>query len=112
MTASGSSESSSTGNGKGALNWPTVALIIASGGVNLLGTHTGNVEITAEQREGLRQMRDLHSEIDDFKRWQRQAGDNQQQMMQNDSKLLTEVHRIAVRLERLKNLDQERGAPQ
>jgi len=70
------------------------------------------VEITAEQREGLRQMRDLHSEIDDFKRWQRQAGDNQQQMMQNDSKLLTEVHRIAVRLERLKNLDQERGAPQ
>jgi len=112
MTEKNNSGSLNTGNGKGALNWPTVALIIASGGVNLLGTHTGNVEITAEQREGLRQMRDLHSELDDFKRWQRMAGDNQRQMMENDSKLLGEVHRIAVRLERLKNLDQERGAPQ
>jgi len=94
------------------LNWPTVALIIASGGVNLLGTHTGNVEITQEQREGLRQMRDLHAEIDDFKRWQRLAGENQQQMMKNDSKLLEEVHEIAVRLDRLKSLDQMRGMPQ
>ena len=98
-------------NGKG-LNWPTVALIIASGGVNLLGTHTGNVQITEEQRAGLRQMADLHNELDDFKRWQRVAGENQQLMMKNDSRLLEETHEIAVRLDRLKALDQMRGAPQ
>ena len=94
------------------LSWPTVALIIASGGVNLLGTHTGNVEITSEQRAGLRQMADLHAELDDFKRWQRVAGENQQAMMKNDSRLLEEVHEIAVRLDRLKTQDQMRGAPQ
>ena len=95
----------------GQLNWPTVALIIASGAGNLLTTQHGNVTITAEQQEVYRQVRDLHRELDDFKRWQRQAGDNQQQMIQNDSKLLAEVHRIATRLDRLKTLDQERGAP-
>src|SRR5215475_6917213 len=84
------------------LNWPTVALIIASGGINLLGTHTGNVQISEEQRQGLRQLRDLHSELDDFKRWQRQAGENQQQMMQNDSRLLEEVHQIVKRLDQWK----------
>ena len=111
MTEKDNSGSLNTGNGKN-ISWPVVALVALTGGGNWLATHSGNVEITAEQREGLRQMHDLHSEIDDFKRWQRMAGDNQRQMMENDSKLLTEVHRIAVRLERLKNLDQERGAPQ
>src|SRR5215472_18955437 len=113
MTANVNSVSSSTGsNGKGELNWPTVALIIASGAGNFLTTQHGNTTISAEQQEVYRQVRDLHRELEDFKRWQRQAGDNQQQMMQNDSKLLVEVHRIAIRLERLKNLDQDRGAPQ
>jgi|SRR5215469_932758 len=102
----------SNGNEKAGLNWPTVALIIASGGANLLGTHTGNVQLGEEQRQGLRQLRELHSELDDFKRWQRQAGENQQQILKNDSHLLEEVHEIAVRLDRLKNLDQMRGAPQ
>ena len=106
------SEESKNGNAKAGLNWPTVALIIASGGANLLGTHTGNVQISEEQREGLRQLRDLHSELDDFKRWQRQAGENQQAMMKNDSRLLEEVHQIAIRLDRLKTQEQMRGAPQ
>jgi len=99
------------GSEKAALSWPTVALIIASGGVNLLGTHTGNVQISEEQRQGLRQLRDLHSELDDFKRWQKMAGENQQEIIKNDSRLLEEIHQIAVRLDRLKTLEQMRGAP-
>lgn len=93
------------------LDWPTVALIIASGAGNFLTTQHGNVTISAEQQEGLRRIRDLHAELDDFKRWQQQAGDNQRKMMENDSRLLQEVHEIATRLDRLKNLDQMRGAP-
>lgn len=94
------------------LSWPTVVLILATGAGNLVTTHSGNVQISDEQRQGLRQLRELHSEIDDFKRWQTAAGDNQRHMMENDSRLLEEVHRIAVRLDRLKSQDQERGAPQ
>jgi len=96
----------------GQLNWPTVVLILASGAGNFFTTQHGNTTISAEQQEGLRRIRDLHSELDDFKRWQQSAGDNQRRMMENDSKLLEEVHRIAVRLDRLKTLDQDRGAPQ
>jgi len=98
-------------NGKAALSWPTVALIIASGGLNLLGTHQGNTQLSGEQQEGLRRIRELHSELDDFKRWQDQALDNQQRMLQSDSKLLAEIHEIAVRLDRLKTQEQMRGAP-
>jgi len=88
-----------------------LALILLTGGTNLLTTHQGNVQISDEQREGLRQLRDLHSELDDFRKWQRQAGENQQQLIQNDSRLLNEIHEIAVRLDRLKTQDQMRGAP-
>src|SRR5215471_6384070 len=108
MTANGSDASST---GKGALNWPTVALIVATGAGNLFTTQHGNVTISAEQQEGLSRIRELHSEIDDFKRWQNQAIENQNDMMKNDTRLLEEVHQVAVRLDRLKNLDQMRGAP-
>jgi len=106
------SEAGKNGSEKAALSWPTVALILASGGVNLLGTHTGNVQLGEEQRQGLRQLRELHSELDDFKRWQKMAGENQEQILKNDSRLLEEVHEIAVRLDRLKTQGQMRGMPQ
>lgn len=95
----------------GGLNWPTVVMILASGAGNFFATHQGNTAIGYEQQEAMRKIRELHDEIDDFKSWQRKAGENQQQMMANDSKVLAEVHAIAVRLDRLKDLDQMRGAP-
>jgi len=110
MTENGSA-SSNTGNAKAGLNWPTVVMILASGAGNFFATHQGNTALSFEQQEGLRNIRELHSELDDFKRWQQKAGDNQQQLMANDSHLLSEVHAIAVRLDRLKTLDQQRGAP-
>jgi hypothetical protein len=103
---------STNGNGKAPLNWPTVVLILFTGGANLIGTHSGNAGLSAEQQEGLRRIRELHNELDDFKRWQQQASDNQRKMIENDSKLLEEVHRIAVRLDRLKSIDEMRGVPE
>jgi len=94
------------------LNWPTVALILASGAGNFFATHQGNTAMSAEQQEALRKIRELHSELDDFKRWQDKALENQNDMMRSDTKLLDEIHKIVMRLDRLKSYDQERGAPQ
>ena len=94
-------------NGSG-LSWPTVVLILATGAGNLVTTHQGNMQITEEQREGLQKIRQLHNDLDDFKRWQRQASENQQTILANDSRLLEEVHRIAVRLDHLKILEQQK----
>ena len=104
-------ENQSAANGMKQLNWPTVILILVSGGGNWLATQHGNTTISFEQQESIRNIRELHAELDDFKKWQKQAGDNQQQMMQNDANLLGEVLQIVSRLDRLKTLDEMRGAP-
>jgi len=72
------SEESKKSNG---LNWPTVALIIASGAGNLLTTQHGNVSIGAEQQEALRKIRELHESLDDFEKRQKEVLANQQQIL-------------------------------
>jgi len=99
-------------NGLKGLNWPTVVMILASGAGNLFVTQHSGSQLSYEQQEGLRNIRELHSELDDFKRWQTQAGKNQEDLMRSDSQILREIHDIAVRLDRLKSLDQQRGMPQ
>src|SRR5215475_3282388 len=96
----------------GQLNWPTVVLVLATGAGNLLTTQHGNVSISAEQQEALRKIRELHQGLDEFEDRQKKALENQNAMMRNDSELLNQIHQIAVRLDRLKTLDQQRGAPQ
>ena len=96
------------GNG---LSWPTVALIIATGGANLLGTHQGNLALSSEQQEAIHKIRELHSEIDDFKRWQTEATNNQREIMKTDSRILEEIRGIVTRLDRMKSVDQNRGLP-
>ena len=54
----------------GKLSWPTVVLIIATGGANLLQTHQGNAGLSFEQREALDKIRQIHSQLDDFERRQ------------------------------------------
>jgi len=98
-------------NGKAALNWPTVALIIASGAGNFLTTQHGNVSISAEQQEALRKIRELHQGLDEFENRQKQALENQNIMMRNDARLIDEIHQIVQRLDRWKDLEQKRGAP-
>jgi hypothetical protein len=100
------------------LNLPTILLILASGGANLIGTHNGTVALSSEQQEALTKIRQLHQGLDDFEGRQRQAIDgiqqslrNQNTMMSSDTSLLKEVHDIAQKFERYKNLEQQRGAP-
>ena len=65
------------------------------------------------QREQVfQQVRDLHNGLRDFESRQKQALENQNAMMKNDSLLIQETHAIAERLNRLKNLEQTRGEPQ
>ena len=95
-----------------------VALIIASGGANLIGTAQKGNELGYEQREAIRQVRELHQSLEDFEERQRDALkvvhqilENQNRVMENDTVLIKQTHEIAERLNRLKNLEQTRGSP-
>ena len=74
------SETLSNGS-KSGLNWPTVALIIATGGANLIGTHQGTTTLSAEQQEGLRKIREVHEAMDEFEKRQKQALDTEQEIL-------------------------------
>jgi len=80
------------------LNWPTVVLIIASGGGNWLATQHSGAELGAEQQQAIRQIRELHGTVDDFEGRQKQELDrmnellrNQATMLQNQQAMLTEL---------------------
>ena len=93
------------------LNWPTVILLLLSGGANFLVTDHGNRELSYEQQEALGKIRELHAAIDDFEQRQKHTLENQTAMMRNDAELLKETHAIVKRLEEFRHYDQMRGAP-
>jgi hypothetical protein len=94
------------------LNWPTVVLIAISGGTNFFATQQNSAERQYQEDVAIRKVSELHDALEETDKRQRTALDNQRQLLEHDSKLLIEVHEIATKLERLKQLDQMRGAPE
>lgn len=93
------------------LSWPTVALILATGGGNFLATQKNSTDRDLQIQQAVSHIRELHSMIDDFEKRQKQSLDNQTELLKHDSILLKEVHDIALNLDRWKAAEQMRGAP-
>jgi hypothetical protein len=70
------------------LNWPTVALIIASGGANLIGTQQKGNQLSYEQQEALQKIRELHKGLDAFEDRQRQEIDGIHNVLENQTRIL------------------------
>jgi hypothetical protein len=100
----------STANGSKAqalkdLNWPTLILIMFSGGANLLTTQKNSADRDYQIQQAVSQIRDLHGALDDFEKRQKQGLDNQTRILENDTVLLKEVHSIVLQFEDLKRKD-------
>lgn len=93
------------------LNLPTLALILLTGGGNWFATEKTSTDRGAQLDHAARQIRDLHEALDETEKRQRIAIDNQMKLLEHDGVLLKEVHEITTRLDKLKRLDQMRGAP-
>jgi len=55
--------SDANGNGNRSLNWPSVVLVLLSGGANIFVAERGNIGIASNREEidrSLRQIRELH----------------------------------------------------
>jgi hypothetical protein len=55
--------SNANGNANRSLNWPTVVLVLLSGGANIFVVERGNIGIASNREEidrSLRQIRELH----------------------------------------------------
>ena len=91
-------ELKSANSAKSGLDWPTLILILFTGGANLLGTHQGTTVLSAEQQEALGKIRELHKSIDDFEGRQKEELDgirnalkNQEIMLKNQQELLKQA---------------------
>ena len=82
------------------LNWPTVILILVTGGGNLWATHENSTQRQYQVDQALQQIRDLHNALDDFETRQKKMLEaidtglkNQAQMLKNQSEILEEFHK-------------------
>jgi hypothetical protein len=94
------------------LNWPTLILVLFTGGANMLTTQKNSSEREYQVDQAVRQIRELHEALDDFQKRQKQQLDNTNQLLEHDTELLREVHAISVSLEQWHRNEQMRGAPQ
>jgi hypothetical protein len=97
MTANGS-ESSNIGNALKNLNWPTVALILATGGGNWLATHETSNQLSYDQAEAIAKIRELHKSMDEFEARQRQALEGVSFVLKNETEILENQKQIMAQL--------------
>lgn len=77
------------------LNWPTLVLILMSGGANLFLTDKGNVGIQGNREElqsALRQIRDIYHAVDQTDQRQQMAIRNFEQLLENDRKEIVQLN--------------------
>ena len=82
------------------LNWPTVVLIIASGGGNWLATQYSGATLGAETQQAVRQIRELHGAVDDFEGRQKQELDRMNELLKNQATLLQNQQTILSELKK------------
>jgi hypothetical protein len=101
------------------LDLPTAILIIASGGMNFFATRDNGSQLQYQREQVFRQVGELHDNLANFESRQKamieaqnKITQSQTQILEHDTQLIKEIHDIAERMNRLRNLDQMRGAPQ
>ena len=85
-------------NGQGALNWPTLILVLLTGGSNIVATAQKASQLSYEQHEAIQKIRELHQNLDGFEDRQKAELDaintglrNQQQMLENQKRALEQL---------------------
>jgi hypothetical protein len=73
------------------LNWPTVALIALTGGGNFLLTNQGNNFNKEELERAIRQVKDLHNDIDQTDKRQKAAIEALEKLANQNNQILQEL---------------------
>jgi hypothetical protein len=94
------------------LNWPTMILILFTGGTNFFTSQKNNTEREYQVDQAVRQIRELHESLENFEKRSKQSLDNTTQLLEHDSEILREVHKITLNLDNWHRNEQMRGAPQ
>jgi hypothetical protein len=70
------------------LDWPTLILILVTGGGNFFATSKNSSERQFEQEQALRQIRELHASLDDFESRQKEELTRIAEVLKNQTTLL------------------------
>jgi hypothetical protein len=80
------------------LNWPTLILILVTGGGNFFATAQNSKQVSEDTYRALGQIRDLHDALDEFETRQKkilegigQSLNNQTTILANQNKVLEEL---------------------
>jgi hypothetical protein len=91
-------------NHSAGLNWPTLVLILLTGGGNFFATQKNAGERQFEQEQALRQIHELHAGLDDFEARQKEelariaeVLRNQNTMLSNQTKTLEQLTKLQSR---------------
>lgn len=83
------------GNGRKPLDWPTMVLILITGGGNFLANQQSKSQLSYEQQEALVRIRELHAGMEDFETRQKleleqlkQIINGQQRILETDQQIL------------------------
>jgi hypothetical protein len=75
-------------NGKLALNWPTVILILLTGGGNFLATNRAEQTSTTEMERARNEVHQIHQSVDDFEKGMKASFENQNRILANQTRML------------------------
>jgi len=75
-------------NGLKQLNWPTVALILLTGGGNWLATNRAEHTNTLEMERARNEVHQIHASLDDFEKYMKVSFDNQNKILEGQTHLL------------------------
>jgi hypothetical protein len=80
------------------MNWPTVLLILVTGGGNWFANQANTSQVRADQLHAYNQIQDLHNNLDDFEKRQKTmlsnletSLDNQRKMIETQNATLSEI---------------------
>jgi hypothetical protein len=80
------------------LNWPTVVLIALTGGTNFLATNKAEHSNTVEMERARVEVHQIHSSLDDFEKYMRQSFDNQNKILENQTRVMQGQNQILAEL--------------
>lgn len=85
-------------NGSKQLNWPTVILIIVTGGGNFLAGQQGKSQLSYEQQEAMAKIRQIHESLDNFESGMKASLNNQAKILNNQSLMIEDQGEILKQL--------------
>ena len=82
------------------INWPTLILVLLTGGGNLIATNQNSKQRESDAYRAFSQVKDLHEALDEFEKRQKQTLERIDQSLSNQVEMLKNQHEILTQIQK------------